>query len=94
MDKNPLIAKVLLNIKIASDRQALLFELSDSARLVVRADGDCCSYTWIEHIELPALGFPARVLSVDDLEMPESAVSKFHTNPDQLTFYGCKITDR
>src|ERR1700735_4704892 len=81
-------------MKIAADRQALLFQTVEG-EIVVGVDADCCSYTWIEHIELPALGFPAVVLSVANLDMPEGAPSEFRTDPDSLAFYGCKIvTDR
>lgn len=80
-------------MKIAEDRQALLFETQEG-NLVVNADGDCCSYTWIEHVELPALGFPAFVLAVEELELPEDQEkpSDFHRDSDVLALYGCKIT--
>lgn len=94
MKENPLIGKTITGIEIAADRQALRFALTDG-EMVVDVDADCCSYTWIEHIELPALGFPALVTAVDDLDMPEGAASTFHEDPDVLAFYGCKIsTDR
>jgi hypothetical protein len=91
---NVLVGKTIFGIKIADDRQALLFE-TDTGNIKVLADADCCSYTWIEHIELPALGFPARVSAVDDLQMPEGKASEFHKDDDVLQFYGCKIvTDK
>lgn len=93
-DGSVLVGKILTGIKIAADRQAILFE-TPGGEIVVDVDADCCSYTWIEHIELPALGFPAVVTAVDNLDMPDGAESKFHSNPDSLQFYGCKIsTDR
>jgi hypothetical protein len=92
---NPLIGKTLTGMKIAEDRQALLFQTSQGD-VVVNVDADCCSYTWVEHVELPALGFPALVTAVEDLDMPENTEpSTFHKDPDSLAFYGCKIsTDR
>lgn len=92
---NPLIGKTLTGMKIAEDRQALLFQTTDGD-MVVNVDADCCSYTWVESIELPALGFPALVTAVEDLNMPENPEpSSFHKDPDVLAFYGCKIsTDR
>lgn len=92
---NILIGKTLTGMKIAADRQALLFQTS-AGDILVRVDADCCSYTWVESVELPALGFPAVVTGVEDLEMPEQTEpSKFHTDPEVLAFYGCKIsTDR
>lgn len=91
---NPLVGKTITGIEIAADRQALRFALADG-ELVVNVDADCCSYSWVEHVELPALGFPATVVSVNDIEMPEGAASSFHTDAEVLAFYGCKIvTDR
>lgn len=91
---NPLVGKTITGIEIAADRQALRFILADG-EVVVDVDADCCSYSWIEHVELPALGFPATVVSVDDIEMPDGTASPFHPDTDVLAFYGCKIvTDR
>lgn len=88
MSDQYLVGKTLTGVKIASDKGALLFETTDG-KAVVRADGDCCSHTWIEHIELPALGFPAKVLAVDDLPMPDlGSPDKY----DVIAYYGCKIT--
>jgi|SRR6185312_2312985 len=94
MKKNVLVGKTLTGMKLAEDRQAILFQTTDGD-VVVQVDADCCSYTWVEHVELPALGFPAVVTEVEDLEMPDGKPSAFHTDPDCLAFYGCKIsTDR
>ena len=95
MNTNPIIGKTIVAMEISEDRQALRFVLSDG-ECIVDTDADCCSYTWIEHVELPALGFPALVVSVDELDMPErSTPSDFHPVTDSLAFYGCKIvTDK
>jgi hypothetical protein len=94
MSANVLVGKTLTGMKIAADKEAILFQTADGD-IVVLCDADCCSYTWVEHIELPALGFPAVVVSVADLEMPEGKPSLFHTDSDCLDFYGCKIvTDK
>lgn len=94
MSTNPLVGKVITNMEIAADRKALRFVLADG-ELVVNVDADCCSYTWVEHVELPALGFPATVVSVSDIDMPDGAASTFYGDADVLTYYGCKIvTDR
>lgn len=91
---NPLVGKVITRIEIAADRQALRFVLADG-EIVVNVDADCCSYTWVEHVELPALGLPATVMSISDIDMPEGATSTFHSDSDVLAYYGCKIvTDR
>ena len=94
MRENPLVGKTLTSIDIAADRQALRF-VTTEGEIVVDVDADCCSYSWIEHVELPAAGFPATVASVIDIEMPDGAQSSFHADAEVLAFYGCKIvTDR
>lgn len=85
-----LIGKAITEIKLAKDRQAILFSTT-AGDLVVLCHGDCCSETWVEGIELPALGFPAVVLAVEDVDMPERPCLH-RVNTDVVTFYGCKIT--
>jgi len=86
---NVLIGKKITQIKIADDKEAILF-ICDDCEIKARCDAECCSNTWIEHIELPALGFPALVVAVDDLDLPGS--ENDHPEYDCLQVYGCKIT--
>lgn len=90
MSENVLIGKTLIGISLAEDKQAIQFH-TDSGDITVLVDADCCSYTWVESIELPARGFPAKVSAVEDLEMPEGRKSEFHPDSEELAFYGCKI---
>lgn len=82
-----LIGKTISDVKIADDKEALLF-VTNEGDVIVKTDADCCSHTWIENIQLPALGLPAKVLSVDD--------SYFESKEDgELKIYGCTIkTDK
>ncbi len=79
--------KVINDIKIASDKQAILFECADGSH-VVKVDADCCSSTWVEHVEVP--DFPCVVTGVADIEMPDMG------QPDDeyevVAYYGCKIS--
>lgn len=68
---NPLVGKTISAIQISSDGRAMRFMISDGSEVMVLADAECCSTTWIEHISLPAGGFPAIVLKVEDIEMPD-----------------------
>ena len=89
---NVLIGKKIVAMYLAEDKQALKFDIEGADALVVRTDGDCCSHTWIEHLEIPALGFPALVTAVEDLDMNKDPDE---TDGDYVQFYGCKIsTDR
>lgn len=86
--ENMLVGRTIQALKIADDKEALLF-VTDEGEVIARCDADCCSHTWIEHIELPALGFPAKVLAVDDLEMPDLGDME---GRDVVSYYGCKIS--
>lgn len=88
MSDNILIGKTLTGMKIADDQMALLFETTDGD-VEVLVDADCCSHTWVEHIELPARGFPALVTAVEDLDMPDLGQPEEY---DVLAYYGCKIS--
>jgi hypothetical protein len=87
MKQNILIGKTITNMKIASDREAILFVCGDD-EITVQCDADCCSHTWIEGIELPARGFPALVSAVEDVELNADADDQ----NGELQFYGLKIT--
>jgi len=88
---NELVGKAITGLRLAEDQKALLF-LTDDGDVKVRCDGDCCSYTWIEHIELPALGFPAKVISAEELDMPDQGAMP---ECDVVAYYGFKIvTDK
>jgi len=89
---NVLVGKILTAVYLAEDKEAIKFEIEGGDPLVVRCDGDCCSHTWIEHLELPALGLPATVVSVEHLDLNKEPDE---TDGEYVQFYGCKIvTDR
>ncbi len=50
---------------IAQDREALLF-ITTSGEIQAKVDGDCCSQSWIENVELPVNGFPATVTAAEE----------------------------
>ena len=87
-----LIGKTINSLQIASDKMALKVETPEGD-IVANTDGDCCSHSWIEHVELPALGFPAKVISAEEIEMPDCEQPE--GDFDVITTYGFKIvTDR
>lgn len=82
-----MIGKTIQRMQIASDKLAILFVTTEGEELVVRVDADCCSYTWIESIELPARGLPFTIQRIEDLDLN----SDLDTQDGELVFYGCKI---
>lgn len=86
-----LVGKTIRSIKLADDKEAILF-ITDQGEVKARCDADCCSHTWIEHVELPALGVPALVTSVEGVDMPDLGSP---SEDDVIAYYGCKIvTDK
>ncbi|HWX31234.1 MAG TPA: hypothetical protein VNZ53_27820 [Steroidobacteraceae bacterium] len=88
-----LVGKTIVAVFLTEDGGEIRFDLSDGTSVVARADGDCCSHSWIEAVEMPALGLPATVISSEPLDLDKPDV----TNDDYecLRFYGHKIvTDR
>lgn len=82
-----LVGRTLKGVKLAKDRQSILFQ-TDKGEVLVSVDADCCSTTWVESIELPALGFPSKVISVENLDMPDLGTME---GCDVVAYYGCKI---
>jgi hypothetical protein len=82
-----LVGRILKGVKLADDKQAILFQ-TDKGDIRVDVDADCCSHTWIESVELPALGFPSKVISVANLDMPDLGNLE---GCDVVAYYGCKI---
>lgn len=92
MVMNVLVGKTITGIKLAADKEAILFETTEGG-IKAWCDADCCSHTWVEHIELPALGFPALVISADDLDMNKPPLE--NDEYECLQYYGFKIvTDK
>lgn len=91
--ENPLIGKRLKAIYLSDGGGAIRFDLDDGKTIVARAACDCCSHTWIEHVESPSHVIGATVTNVEDVDMPTKEYDKYEY--DCLRFYGCKIiTDK
>lgn len=86
---NLLLNQTIKEVKIASDKQALLFIAEDGTEFKAFTDGACCSYTWIEHIEMPALGLPFKIVAIEDLDMPDLGNME---DCNVVSYYGAKIT--
>ncbi len=93
--KNILIGKTITGLNIAEDKTALLFNTNEGDVKVLCGakccsfTNDCCSFTWVEHIEMPALGLPALVIEADNLDMPNLGDMP---GRDVVEYYGFKIT--
>lgn len=84
-----LVGKTLTKIDVAADKKAIRFTMEGGETIVAKCDGDCCSSTWIESVEMPAGDLPAKVLAVTNLDLP----SQGDGHGDELIqLYGLKLT--
>lgn len=92
MGKNQLIGKTITAFELTNDRKALRFVVADGDPVIALCDADCCSETWVEHVSLPARGFPATVLDAADIKMPDLGNMP---DRDVVAYYGFKVaTDK
>lgn len=87
MSTNPLIGKTITALYLADDQQAMRCDVGPE-QIIARADGDCCSHTWIEHVEDPESIIGSEVLSASDISMSREEEEK---DGDHIQFYGFKI---
>lgn len=84
--------KTIDGIEIAEDKQALRFLIRGEEPIIAKCDGDCCSSTWVENVELPVNGFPATVITAQNVDMPDQGDME---GRDVVSYYGFKIhTDK
>ena len=85
-----LVGETIINIHISKDKQYLFFTLLDYSTVILSAEKRGCSDTWIEHIELPAKGLPAKVLEIRDLEL-KKVYEGIPKRSNVAQFYGMEI---
>jgi hypothetical protein len=61
-----LAAKELELVAVSEDKSQFSLLFVDGTRRVFGVFGDCCSTSWIEHLEAPADIRGARILSIED----------------------------
>lgn len=87
-----IIGKIVIAIQIADDKKALRFVTPDGD-VIARTDGDCCSASWVESVDLPFKGLPATVLDVVNLDL--SSANEEREYGELVQHYGCEIkTDK
>ena len=66
---NWLIGKKIKSVVLNQEKDQIEFVCEEGNRLF-GVDGDCCSQTWIEHLEMPENIEGATIQSVDEPEIP------------------------
>jgi hypothetical protein len=84
---NPLVGKIIRSVWLSEGGGAIKF-VTDDGEVIARADGDCCSHTWIENVEnVEAL------IGREIMEVAETCDgSKSDDDYEVVQFYGCNIS--
>ncbi len=72
-EQRNLLGKVVTAIFLADDKMAIKFEVAGEEPIVARTDGDCCSHSWIEHVDNPEFAIGSPVLEARDVPMPAAS---------------------
>ena len=52
-DAKPLLGKVLDRVGVSADRERFTLHFADGTSKALGVEGECCSSSWIEHLEAP-----------------------------------------
>lgn len=84
---NALIGKNVTAVWLAEDGGAIKFDFGDG-QIIARADGDCCSRTWIENVD----GAEQLIGTVSAIENIPPQARTQRDDGEVIQFYGCRIT--
>ena len=75
-DSDILVGRTILSAKVSDDNSSIVLE-TDQGEVIGDCYGDCCSQTWIEHLETPAQ-FPMKVAAVNEVYIEEREIDYAH----------------
>lgn len=64
-----LVGKVVLALYMSKDKTLLTFKLNDDTFFTVKAEGDCCSSSWFEHISGVDELIEHKITSVSNIDL-------------------------
>ena len=64
------IGKTLSGVSLNPEKDEITFTFTDGSSKRLGTEGDCCSSSWIEHLEAPPDVFGAVITAIDEPEMP------------------------
>jgi len=86
-----LIGKKIVGAYLSSDKTQLGFVLEGGERLAYFTEGDCCSNSWVEHFSNSEYLAGARVVDVQDVNVPGVDSASDSTNDECIQCYGVKV---
>ena len=82
-----MIGKVLSSVTLSTDKEVITFTYQDGTKTRLGVEGDCCSESWIEHLEMPNDLNGATILehrSADEVD----ATDDDSLNPKNESYHG------
>jgi len=89
-----LIGKRIVGYELANDGDWITFQIADGPPVTLRAEGDCCSISWIESLDAPD-ALCGTVQSIENVDLPDQGNVGTAKHPDideVVSYYGLKIT--
>ena len=68
LDEKKLLGLIVDHVEVSKDKDKLAIHLIGGITAEFETYGDCCSYTWIEHITVPIDVLGAPIIAVKELE--------------------------
>ena len=82
-----LVGKKLKSVSLMDTRSEFHVETEDGAKLKFAVSGDCCSQSWIEHLELPDDYIGATVLAIRTDGNEDRVTEEDRQKADHLQVY-------
>jgi hypothetical protein len=86
---NPLIGKTIDKVFLAKDKGAIRFVLDNGTDIIARADGDCCSRSWIENVENAEALIGKPVIEATDVDLDKE---DGEIDYEVIRYYGFNIS--
>lgn len=80
----PFIGRTVSKLELSDDRVYLRFTMADGQPIVYRADGDCCSFSWVYEVcgVKSLLGYEVRTAKDAEFDPPAGAVNEEGNPPE------------
>lgn len=94
MNFDNMLNRKLASVTLDKGRDVITFAFQDGFERRFSVEGDCCSHSWIEHLEMPNDIVGATLLSVDD-SAPVTQDHNEHDDGGEIQVYNTVFaTDR
>jgi len=65
-DYADMAGKPLVSVVVSDDKERVVFAFADGSEARFRVEGDCCSSSWIEHVDVPPAAIGQELTGVND----------------------------